>query len=161
MHQPTSEGLFRTYSRFFVHPPTSTRTPASLRQVLSSSSRLPNLLRLVFRQVLSERSLSSAEAFFKRQQTCASCHKRMIETLFRREHACEISHKRRFETLFKLGACLCTHHKRMFAARSTWQPCALNTSACFRDGKACVFTTSACLKHSRDGMACVFITSAV
>ena len=36
----------------------------------------------------------------------------------------------------------------------------LNTSACFRDGKACVFTTSACLKHSRDGMACVFITSA-
>ena len=80
-------------------------------------------------------------------QTCASCHKRMIETLFRREHACEISHKRRFETLFKLGACLCTHHKRMFAARSTWQPCALNTS--------CAFATSA------DGMACVFITSAV
>ena len=151
MHQPTSEGLIRTYSRFFVHPPTSERTPARIRQVLSSSNLLPNLLRLVFRQVLSERSLSSA----------ASCHKRMIETLFRREHACEISHKRRFETLFKLGACLCTHHKRMFAARSTWQPCAFNTSACFGDGKACVFTTSACWKHSRDGMACVFITSAV
>ena len=118
MHQPTSEGLFRTYSSFFVHPPTSERTLASIRQVLSSSSRLPNLLRLVFRQVLSERSLSSAEAFFKRQQTCASCHKRMIETLFRREHACEISHKRRFETLFKLGACLCTHHKRMLETLS-------------------------------------------
>ena len=29
-----------------------------------------------------------------------------------------------------------------------------------RDGKACEFTTSACLKHSRDGRACVSITSA-
>ena len=50
---------------FFVHLPTSERTPAGLRLVLSSSTCVPNLLWLDFRQVLSESSLSSAEAPFK------------------------------------------------------------------------------------------------
>ena len=40
---------------FFVHLPTSERTPAGLRLVLSSSTCVPNLLRLDFRQVLGER----------------------------------------------------------------------------------------------------------
>ena len=41
--------------------------------------------------------------------------------------------------------------------------CVFTTKACLnhsRDGKACVFTTSACLKQCRDGKACVFTTSA-
>ena len=41
--------------------------------------------------------------------------------------------------------------------------CVFTTSTCLkhsRDGKVCVFTTSACLIHSRDGKACVFTASA-
>ena len=120
------------------------RTYPNLLQLFSCTCRLQNVLQLAFdwccrappafrtysgwiSAKCSESALLSAGALFKRQQTCASCHKRMAETPFRRS-VC-------LKHFSKLELCLCilllrvietlsrrdglrVHHKRMLEALS-------------------------------------------
>ena len=125
-------------------------------------------LRLIFRQLISSCMHSwvcSWDTKSNVRKRTPSTHQNKVHTVVRRKSVFEQKTVEDAEDLYaalvwSLSLTAFAERAPRFLGRCPYRSVFAEGAPHSRDGTACEFTTSACLKHSRDGRACVSITSA-